>query len=92
MEVEVSPLPSADEIFRRACRHIVWKLGDAIGASRPQWMSGEWLVELWSPDGHERIGALYLDAHGEVILSKSSTHEMLIEAFHAPRAPFLATS
>jgi hypothetical protein len=75
VELEMAPLPDAGEIGARALRFTTWKLGDAIGVGQPQWVDGGWKVALYAPGGTRRIGDLYLDSRGEVILEKSSTYE-----------------
>ncbi|MBI3911097.1 MAG: hypothetical protein HY320_09215 [Armatimonadetes bacterium] len=77
IELEFAVLPGPREIQKEALRHTIWHLGDAIRVGRPQWQAGEWVVDLWSVDRQERIGQLYLDAHGQVIQEKSTTRETL---------------
>ena len=73
IELNVELLPTQREIHLRALRHTAWKLGDAIRVAQPLWTAGEWRVDLLSHDGAEQIGALYYDAHGELIADRSST-------------------
>ena len=75
--LELVVLPGSDEIHHRAVRHTVWKLGDMIRVARPEVVSDEWVVDLWSHDNSRRIGRLYFDSHGELIADKSSTREAL---------------
>jgi broad specificity phosphatase PhoE len=78
-EAEAGEVPglAPRDIQRKALRHTIWKLGDAIRVSWPAWTGEDWRVVLKSFDGAEEIGELYLDTGGEVLAGKSTTRDTL---------------
>ena len=72
VELQWSALPGPKEIQRRASKHTVWKLGDAIRVTWPQWIGNEWRVDLLSMDGQEQIGQLFYTPQGELEETRST--------------------
>ncbi len=77
VELDVAVLPNADQVQQAAIRHVVRKLGNAIWVCYPHWTGVEWRIELKSLDEELSIGALYYNAHGELLEGKSTSRETL---------------
>lgn len=85
-EVEITPLPGAEDIQLRALYYAGHKLGSAIGVEAPVREGEDWRVDLVSPDGRRVLGSLILDRYGEVDTSRSATYESVRQSGEAARS------
>jgi hypothetical protein len=90
-EVEVRPLPSAEELRRVALHYAAHRLGDAVFVGDPSWVGDGWVLPLRVRHREGDFGHLFMSPDGAIVESRSTPRTELMRAVDAASADAQAT-
>ena len=90
-EVQVSPLPSSEELKDKALYYAMHHLGDAVFVDEPVWADDGWRLPLRVRHHEGTFGELFLSPRGEVVEARSTSLMELLEALRAAGADHPST-
>ncbi len=82
-EVEVHPLPSPEEIRRKAAIYALHNLGDAVSVDAPVWVDDGWRLRIGVKGRSNAYGHIFVSPQGEVIRARTTSRMELLQVLNA---------
>lgn len=83
VEVDVRPLPSDDELRRKAISYALRHLGDAVCVGDPVWVDDGWQLDIRIKGRQGTYGRIFLSPRGEVVPARTTSRLELLQALNA---------